>query len=75
MTVGEGLREGIFLACVFPGMTVYHWPLRSVVCSSLGKPTSPAPCFSQLSVVLCGVGLGLRGLFPIQFGMPVGVVM
>lgn len=48
-------------------------PLDSqFVCSSPGKTTFLAHSFPKLHIVLC-VGLRPNGLFPVQFGMLIGV--
>lgn len=44
-----------------------------LVCSSLGKTTSPAPRIAQLPIVIC-VGLRPHGLFPF-YGMFVSIIL
>lgn len=47
---------------------------NQLVYSSLGKTTSPTPSSTWLPVVFCVV-LRLRGFFPIQFGLFIGVLV
>lgn len=47
---------------------------NQVVCSFLEKTTSPSPNFPLLPMVLY-VGLRPNGLFPIYFGMFIGVIV
>lgn len=57
----------MLLVCLVSGLT-------ELVCSSLGKAPSLAPRFSQLSEVL-HVEFWPHGLFPIHFGMFIGVIL
>ena len=45
---------------------------NQLVCSLLGKATSPALSFPQLPIVLC-VGCRPSGFFLVQSGMSIGV--
>ena len=47
---------------------------NQLVRSSPGRTTSPVPSFTGLAVVLC-VGRRLHELFPVQFGVSVGVAL
>lgn len=53
----------------------HHLVLDSqLICSSLGKTTSPTPSFPQLPIVLC-IGLRPQKLLSMQFGIFVGVLL